>query len=131
MFQFAAPYPGIQTVSLLPNPTFSDTEALTASVSAQRATDGTLYTYVKTKSGRRKLSWNFQLTRLKGLELRAFLLSYFASKVKITDHNGRIWVGNFTNNPFEFDAQSRAAPAMSDVRGETQSITIEFEGVEQ
>jgi hypothetical protein len=131
MFEFAAPHPGIQTVSLLPNPSFSDTESLTASVSPQRATDGTLYTYVKTKGGRRKLTWAFQLTRLKALELRAFLLSYFASKIKITDHNGRIWVGNFTNNPFEIEAQTRAAPARGNVRGETHGITIEFEGVEQ
>jgi hypothetical protein len=130
MFEFAAPHPGIQTISLLPNPQFSDTEALTASVSTQRATDGTLYTYVKTKGGRRKLSWTFRLLRPKALELRAFLLSYFASKVRVTDHNNRVWVGNFTNNPFEFTADS-GGPMLGDLRGELQSITIEFEGVEQ
>ena len=132
MFEFAAPHPGVQTTSLLPNPLLSDTEALTTSVSAHRATDGTLYTYVKTKAGRRKMTWTFRLTRPKALELRAFILSYFASKIQITDHNGRVWVGNFTSNPFEFDTPSRAAPAIGGLpRGEKQTITLEFEGVEQ
>lgn len=132
MMQLAAPYPAIQTVSILPNPQLSDSEALTASVAAKRAIDGTLYTYVRTKQGRRKMLWSFQLTRPKALELRAFLYAYFASKVKVTDHNGRIWVGNFMNNPFEFSTESRAGPAIGGLpRGETVSITLEFEGIEQ
>jgi hypothetical protein len=130
MFEFAAPHPGIQTISLLPNPQFSDGEALTASLSVKRATDGTLYTYVKTKGGRRKLTWTFRLLRPKALELRAFLQSYFASTIRATDHNGRIWLGNFTNNPFEFDTDS-GGPFIGGLRGEMQTITIEFEGVEQ
>jgi hypothetical protein len=91
MFEIAAPYPGLQTTTILPSPEFSDTEALTDSVSAKRATDGTLYVYVKTKGGRRKLQWTFQLTRNKSLELRAFVFAYSASKVRIVDHNERIW----------------------------------------
>src|SRR5690554_1212730 len=107
MIQLAAPYPAVQTVSILPNPLLSDSEALTASVSSKRAIDGTHYTYVRTKGGRRKLLWSFQLTRPKSLELRAFLYAYFASPIKVTDHNGRVWVGHFTNNPFEFNTESR------------------------
>jgi hypothetical protein len=98
----------------------------------KRALDGTLYTYVKTTGGRRKMSWTLRMLRAKALELRAFLRSYFASKVKITDHNGRIWVGHFTNNPFEFDTPDRAGPVLADgLRGEMQTITVEFEGVQQ
>lgn len=130
-FKFEAPYPAVQTTSLLPNPQFSDGEALTASLTPLRAVDGTLFTYIKTKAGRRKLSWTFRLGRPKALEFRAFLLSYFSSKVRVTDHNDRVWVGNFTVNPFEFDTPSRAAPGHDDLRGETQTITIEFEGEEQ
>ena len=99
----AAPYPSLQTTTLLPNPQFSDQEGLTATVTRKTAMDGTRYTYVKRKGDRRKLKWSFRLTRNKGLELRAFIFAYFASQVKIIDHNGRVWVGNFTNNPFEFD----------------------------
>ena len=42
-----------------------------------------------------------------------FIFAYFASPVKVIDHNGRIWIGNFTSNPFEFDTTERAGPAIS------------------
>ena len=130
MFTFQAPYPGLQTTSLLPNPEFGDSENLTDQIAAKRALDGTLYTYVKRK-GRRKLRWTFGLSRNKGLEVRAILQSYFASKILVTDHNGRRWAGYFTNNPFEFETDRRAAPAIAPMpRGERQRITIEFEGEE-
>lgn len=132
MIQFEAPYPGVQTVSQYPNPLLSDTEALAASMSSKRALDGTLYTYVKTKGGRRKMTWTLRMLRPKALELRAFIISYFASKIRVTDHNGRIWLGHFTNNPFEFDTSDRAGPETNDgLKREIQTITIEFEGVEQ
>ncbi len=131
MFYLRGPYPQIQTTSVLPNPRFGDSEALRVSLSTKRAMDGTLYTYVKHKGGR-KLQWTFKLTRNKGLEVRAFIQSYFASDVEVTDHTGRTWVGKFVNNPFEFDTPSRAAPAISPMpRGENQVITLEFEGDEQ
>jgi hypothetical protein len=132
MFQLQAPYPSVQTTSLLPNPQFSDGEALTDSVIPKRAMDGTLRTYVKRKNGRRKLTWTFKMTRNKGLEVRAFVLAYFASKVRVTDHNGRIWVGNFTNDPFEFETTEKAGPSIGGwPKGESQTITLEFEGIEQ
>jgi len=131
MFQLQGPLPGVQTTSLLPNPEFGDGENLVAQVSTKRAMDGTLYTYVKRKQ-RRRLQWTFQLTRNKGLELRAFIQSYFASRIRVTDHHGRVWVGNFVNNPFEFETDRRAAPAIAPMpRGERQVITLEFEGEEQ
>lgn len=130
MFQFEAPYPGIETTSLLPNPQFSDQEGSLATVTRKSAMDGTRFTYVKRRD-RRKLRWQFQLTRNKGLEVRAFIQSYFASKIRVIDHNGRVWIGHFTSNPFELDTPGRAAPAIAPLlRGEMQGIEIEFEGVE-
>ncbi len=132
MFRLEAPYPLLQTTTALPNPQFSDQEALLVTVTRKLAMDGTRYTYVKTRGGRRKLKWNFKLSRPKGLELRAFIFSYFASKIRIVDHNDRVWIGNFLNNPFEFETTERAAPAINPMpRGETQVIDIEFEGEEQ
>lgn len=131
MFTFQAPNPTLQTTALLPNPQFSDGENLTSTVVRKTAMDGTRYTYVKRKV-RRKLKWVFKLNRNKSLELRAFIVAYFASEIKVTDHNDRMWVGVFTNNPFEFDTTSRAAPAITPMpRGEFVNIEIEFEGIEQ
>lgn len=131
MFQLQAPYPSLQTTSILPSPRLGDSEGLRAEVRVKRAMDGTRYTYIKRKGGR-KIQWTFKLTRNKGLEVRAFIQSYFASTIVVTDHNDRVWIGKFTNNPFEFDTPSRAAPAISPMpRGENQVITLEFEGDEQ
>ena len=131
MFQFLAPHPTIQTTSVLPNPRLGDSENLRVVVSMKRAMDGTRYTYVKRKGGR-KLQWTFKFTRNKGLEVRAFIQSYFASKIKVIDHNDRVWIGHFINNPFELSTESRAAPAIAPMpRGESQVITLEFEGDEQ
>lgn len=128
MFQLQAPHPGLQTTTVLPSPKFGDSESLRAEVITKRAMDGTRYTYVKRKGGR-KLQWTFKVTRNKGLELRAFIQSYFASTIQATDHTGRVWVGKFVNNPFEFDTPSRGGPAIAPMpRGEVQTITIEFEG---
>ena len=132
MFLLQAPYPSLQTTTVLPNPEFSDSEMLLDTVVRKMAMDGTRYTYIKRKDDRRQLKWSFQLTRNKGLELRGFVYSYFASIIKIIDHRDRVWVGNFTNNPFEFGTIERSMPNIAPMPlGELQSIDIEFEGVEQ
>ena len=131
MFILEAPYPLLQTTTLLPNPQFSDSEAVLGTVNRKLTINGTRYTYVKRRD-RRKLKWTFRLSRNKGMELRAFIQSYFAVKIRATDHRGRVWIGNFTNNPFEFDTPDAARPAIAPLpRGELQAIDIEFEGVEQ
>lgn len=131
MFKLEAPYPTLQTLTALPSPQFSDREANLNVVNRYKAMDGTRYTYVKRRT-RRKLIWTFKLTRPKALEVQAFFRSYFASRIRVTDHTGCVWIGNFTSNPFEFEAISRAAPAISPMpRGETMNIDIEFEGEEQ
>jgi ribosomal protein L20 len=132
MFQFSAPYPMLTTTTILPSPQFSDQESLLDSVARKLALDGTKYTYVKRRNKRRKMRWIFRLSRNKALEFRAFIYAYFASKIKVIDHNDRVWVGNFINNPFEFDTPDTAQPAIAPMpRGELQAIEIDFEGVEQ
>ena len=131
MLTLQAPYPLLQTTTLLPSPKFSDAEGLMVTVSRKLAMDGTRYTYVKNK-GRRKLKWPLRLTRNKALELRAFITCYFAMKIKATDHRGRVWVGNFVENPFEFDTAEGGGPAIRPLpKGEMVHIELEFEGVEQ
>lgn len=132
MFTLQAPYPSIQTTSFFPNPEFGDSQNLAVEVNVKRMMDGTVFTYVKRKDDRRRFLWTFRLTRNKALELRAFIQSYFASRIKITDHTNRVWIGNFTSNPFEFDTVERAAPSIFPMpRGETQMIELEFEGIEE
>ena len=132
MIELAAPYPAIQTVTQLPSPQWGDNERVMDQVIKKRAMDGTRYTYVKRKGDRRKLQWTFRLTRNKGLELRAFIESYFATKLHVTDHQGNQWVGHLTSNPFEFETTEAANPPIAPLpRGEIQTIVLEFEGSPQ
>lgn len=131
MFQLQAPYPAIEATSLLPNAQFSDGEGLTDEVQVKRTLDGTLYTYVKTKNGRRQLTWDFLITRNKCLEVEEFVRAYIAQKIKITDHRDRVWVGYFTDNPIEFTSAGRGKPGRDGFPGEMYTCTLTFEGVQQ
>lgn len=110
-----------QTTTILPNPEWSDSENITDEIIIKRVLEGGRYTYIKTKNYRRRLLFNFKLARMKALELRAFIQSYFNSEITLTDHLGQIWIGRFTVNPFDFTT------LLSDI----QTIQLEFEGVKQ
>ncbi len=110
-----------QTTTFLPNPEFGDSEGILDEVTVKRTIIGGRHVYVKTKGSRRRLTLNFRLTRLKALELRAFIRSYFSSTVTLVDHLDQVWVGNFMSNPFEFTS----------VTGPDQTIQLDFEGVKQ
>lgn len=128
MIRLSAPYPMIETVTLLPNPSFGDSEALRDTVQMRRAMDGTSYSYVRRTGGRRQLQHEFTLTRMKALEVIAFIRAYQASKIQLVDHLGQTWVGNFTVNPAELETVRRSA---SSPGRELVNLRIEFEGVKQ
>jgi len=112
---------------LLPNPLLGDSEQSTVELQTRRTLDGTLYTYTKTKNGRRQLSLNFNTTRMKGLEFYEFIRSYHGYEMLYTDHLNRLWKGFITNNPFEFTTTSRF-PSVRYPYGELMEFTVEFEG---
>jgi len=131
MFTISAPHPLIQTTTVLPNPLFGDQEASTGSINILRSINGVRRTYVKSRAGRRKFKWDFSLTRNKALELLEFYTSYHSHIIFIEDHNGRKWLGNITNNPFEIEMNKRGLPARQGFAvGETCSASMEFEGIE-
>ena len=70
MFILRAPYPYIATTTVMPSPAWSDSKALAATVTTMRAVDGTLYSYVTTRAGRKRFIWTFEIARHKALELR-------------------------------------------------------------
>lgn len=123
-FLISAPYPAQRTTTLLPSPTWGDSKASAGTFVSMRAMDGTIYTYVKSRAGKKKLRWDFQLSRNKALELREFFKAYFGELVKITDHDGDYWIGYLINNPFEFTTEGRANGWPG---GEQMNVTIDFE----
>src|SRR5262245_59654229 len=105
-FTIQAPYPAAKTTSILPSPQFSNTQGLkTRIASIMRSMNGNKrYTYVHTNPDE-TLTFQFLLTRPKALELREFILLYFASTVKIITHDSDVWAVNFINDPFEFTGE--------------------------
>lgn len=126
--RISAPYPLLQTTTILPNPTLGNQEGLRVEVDTHRAIDGTLRTYVKKKyRQRRRLFWTFRLTRNKAIELREFLLSYHSSEFLVDDHEGRRWRGYVLNNPVEITMVQRAGPARQPWSvGETCQVELEL-----
>lgn len=109
---------GPTTLTVLPNPQLDDTEGGRISMVQHRTSDGTLYAYGR-RSNRRVLAYNFQLTRAKTLELKAFIDQNYAEWLQVTNHLGEVWRVKLVNNPFEFEGVGRR---------ERYSITLEIEG---
>lgn len=100
MLILQAPYPAIQTTSVLPSPQFADSEAPQPVLVVRRAMDGTRRTYIKSNE-LSKLNYTFNLWRGKALELRAFIESYYYAPILVTNHKNEVWLVNFSVNPFE------------------------------
>lgn len=127
-FILVAPVPLVETTTVLPNPKFGDSEAATGELNILRTVNGRRRTYVKSKN-RRKLQWDFDLTRNKAMELFEFYRSYNSKKVFIKDHNDRRWEGFIVSNPLEIEMARRGLPTLQGwLVGETCRVTIEFEG---
>ncbi len=123
------PFPALAVTSYLPNPQLGDSVAPTGSVDFKRSMNGQKYAYVVSRDQRKKLIWSFTLSQHKALELQAFFDAYGAEEVKITDHIGKVYIGNFTSNPFEFEATRRAVASPGN--DSQHALQIEFEGFEQ
>lgn len=124
MFILKAPHPAIQVTTVLPSPTWGDSKALAATVTTKRAMNGTLYTNVKTRAGRKAYHWEFEISRHKALELREFINTYFRHCIQVETHLGDTLVGYLKNNPFEFSGTGRAGGWPGQ---ESMAIEIEFE----
>ena len=75
-FIVQGPYPLLQSTLVLPNPREGNQKNLAASIQTMRSMDGTLYTYVKTKRGRKAMSWDFLTTKEKAQEAKQFIEQY-------------------------------------------------------
>jgi hypothetical protein len=109
------------TVLPNPNPEFSDVEQALSTITLKRSKTQKRYTYVKTRQ-RKRLVWNFQLTREKAWELRAFVEAYRNDVITITDFDNDMWRGVIKSNPINFTSSSRDALCR-----EAVDVTLEFE----
>lgn len=133
-FTIKAPYPGVQTTTILPSPQWGNSEGRVQDINIKRSISGEVRTYVTRGTmpnghPRSKMQWQFILTRNKAIELLEFTKSYHSSMVQIFDHVDREYRGYIMNNPLEITPVRRGAPNVQDMpRGELCEVTLEFEG---
>jgi hypothetical protein len=121
-----APFPSLTTATILPNPQLANVESHRQTVEFHRSLNNTKRTYVKSSS-RKLLTFAFRLTKGKALELEAFIKLFYASRIKMIDHEGKTWIVNFESNPFEFSESERAGGVPGNAMN---TITLNFEGVQ-
>jgi hypothetical protein len=123
-----APYPGVQTGMILPNPQLDNTEGRSISLTFNQAIDGTRYTYVKTSS-RKKLVFTWtNLGRGKLVEVQEFYKLYAGSHIRLTDFRGDVWDVIFEAEPTI--AIEQLSLEGGGTRKESGSVTLEFDGVQ-
>lgn len=124
MFRLQGPFPLLKTTVLLPSFLEGNNRALTSSVQPVRAMDGTLYTYIKTKRGRRVHNWDFRTTKSKADEIKSFVDLYSGQLVRAYDHLGGAYLGYLTMNPIELMGEGRAGGWPS---GEVYRFSLQLE----
>ena len=93
-----APYPNFKVTSVLPSAEFNDSRANESTIVIKRTMTGRTITYTR-PSVRQTLVLPFQLTRMKSLELEAFINSYQAAEWQVTLHDGSVWKAQLVGQP--------------------------------
>ena len=104
---------------LLPAPELDDKENSLSEMAVKRAMDGTIRTYVK-KSPNRMLSYTFDLSRAKGLELQAFLTAYNGNSIRLQNWKAEVWETHLMTIPVNY-TQNRKGPNVG--------VNLQFEGI--
>jgi hypothetical protein len=94
----SAPYPALQTTSVLPDPEFGDSRASESGLQVKRSMLGTVKTYV-TPQDTEVLTLRFLLTRKKEAEVDQFLTAYHTADWRVTLTDGSQWVAKLIGRP--------------------------------
>jgi len=125
--RLSAPYPAVVTVTELPNPNFSDSRAIDASINYRQAVDATRFTYVKSSSSRRLVFEFTDMGRGKLAEVQEFFKLYTGVKILVEDHNNLKWEAIFDDDSISFSTQGRSINSGGG-RFEQGTVTLEFIG---
>lgn len=85
-----APFSAPKVTVVLPNPLFDDSRASESKVQVKHTMTGRAVTYVQ-QSDRFAITLPFRLTRMKALELQAFLAAYQGAEWRLTLYDGSQW----------------------------------------
>ena len=113
-----APHNIPQTRTILPNPELGDTQDLRDEVIYKESIDGTIYSHIKTNN-RKRLIYDFDITRLKALEILEFFTAYNDEYIRLTNHDNEVWKVKLLNSTLDFLVATMSQDG---------NITLEFEG---
>lgn len=108
---------------VLPCPLFGDTISNQDTMVMKKSMNNVTYTYIR-RSPLQKVSYSFQLGRLKSLELREFFLNNTAKLLRMINWKNETWVVYLLTNPLDLVPKSRY-----DFEDEMVLTTLEFMGV--
>lgn len=105
--EIKGPYPNPKVTIILPNPQFEDTRASESTVQVKRTMTGRVITYVQS-SDRYTLRLPFTLSRMKSLELEAFIKAYQSARWQVSLYDGSVWDAQLVGQPVVRAAVGRA-----------------------
>jgi hypothetical protein len=95
---FRAPYPFIQDTMVMPEPLLGNSLEPLDTRDYRIMMDKTVYSYIDTIT-ENKYTYSFRLTRMKSIEVIAFIEKYIGHQWKIEDHHGVIIFAYCTSDP--------------------------------
>ena len=101
-----APHPNYKVTTILPNPEFNDSRSSESTIIIKRTMTGRKVTYTK-PSERYTLTLSFELTRMKSLELEAFINSYQSAPWLVELYDGSQWDAQLVDEPVSREATER------------------------
>lgn len=119
-----APYPAEKVTIVLPSAQFEDTRQPEHDVTVQRSMLGRVVTYVRS-TPRRALVLPLQLSRMKSLELDAFVRIYYRAEWRIVLYDGSQWRVRMSSEPSQRITSGRTGDSQG---GELVEWTLNLKG---
>lgn len=115
-----APWPDFLVTTVLPSAEFGDSRSSESTITIKRTITGEVWTYAQ-PTDRQTLTLPFLLTRMKSLEVEAFLKSYQDAPIFIELEDGSQWEARLAQQPVQRVATGRIG---DDIRTGRESVEL-------
>lgn len=122
------PYPNLNNLLILPNPTLSDSKNLVGKFQHKMSLDGTQYTYLQRNGTEYELQYQFEnITRAKFYEIADWIHNYTGYEIRLHDMNDVQYKVILVNPIVSFVMNRRAYPCILG-RAESGRFDLVFRG---
>lgn len=113
MFHLKAGHPAVTGIIRMPEPNMGDGLRPQARVLMKQAMDGSVRTHIKKQDSAREYRFDFELTRLKAIELYEWTNLFTGEQIYVERDNEHDFIGFLKVNPLSLDMASRGVVANS------------------